>query len=294
MNANDILTALNLKNEISPDVIIGLRNILDQQPFFQSGQIIYHVFMAVQQPERKKEHLNLANLYASNRYMVDQMVEILEDQMKRGQSPPRPSADEEKDDLEIRAREVFKPFAEMVNPEDHEKEDPENKPIINTTTEIPPETEEPARKEISSEKDKMDMADQPTVTSNREKELRDILARRLSEIANKEENKQVEEKQHDTIEAISDKKKTQAELIDKFIREEPTITPVKGDVESDVESARKSTQENDDIISETLAKIQYDQGNFKKAIEIYEKLSLKIPEKSSYFAAQIEKIRNNL
>jgi len=294
MNANDILGALNLKNEISPDVIIGLRNILDQQPFFQSGQIIYHVFMAIQQPERKKEHLNLANLYATNRYMVDQMVEIMEDKMKRGQHPPRPSTDEDKNDLETRAKEVFKPFAEMVNPEDHEKEIPEIEPNTIITSEIPPETAENTRKEIPSEKDNMEMTDQPTTKANREQELREILARRLSEIAHKKENPAAEEKLHDIAEPKTIKRLTQAELIDKFIREEPTITPIKGDVESDVESARKSTQENDDIISETLAKIQYDQGNFKKAIEIYEKLSLKIPEKSSYFAAQIEKIRNNL
>ena len=33
------------------------------------------------------------------------------------------------------------------------------------------------------------------------------------------------------------------------------------------------------------------QGNYKKAIDIYERLSLQMPEKSDFFAAKIQKLR---
>lgn len=79
------------------------------------------------------------------------------------------------------------------------------------------------------------------------------------------------------------------DLIDKFIREQPSISRSKADFFDPVKMAKISLEEKDDIVSETLAQIHAQQGNTDKAIEIYRKLSLKYPEKSRYFAAQIKK-----
>jgi hypothetical protein len=88
------------------------------------------------------------------------------------------------------------------------------------------------------------------------------------------------------------KKLLQAALIDKFILTNPRIEPVKGPMAAHVEDISKPFVENEGgFITETLARIYINQGYYSKAIDIYEKLCLKFPEKSSYFASQIELVK---
>ncbi len=94
---------------------------------------------------------------------------------------------------------------------------------------------------------------------------------------------------------ISTKKHPQSDdLIEKFIQEEPRITPAKSNFYSAANMARKSVLENDELVSETLANIYSTQGNYQKAITSYEKLLLKYPEKKPYFAALIENLKTKL
>jgi len=92
-----------------------------------------------------------------------------------------------------------------------------------------------------------------------------------------------------SIQNKPDKKQT---LIEKFLEAQPKMPQVKDqESESPMESQKQKELENDDFVTETLATIYAQQGYYKKAIQIFEKLSLKYPEKSTYFAAQIEKIK---
>lgn len=80
-------------------------------------------------------------------------------------------------------------------------------------------------------------------------------------------------------------------LIDKFIEDAPRIRAQKNTFYSPVNMAKKSVQESDEFITETLARIYVKQGNIPKAIRAYQKLSLKFPEKTTYFAALIEELK---
>lgn len=55
--------------------------------------------------------------------------------------------------------------------------------------------------------------------------------------------------------------------------------------------AERSVAENQDVISETLAKLYAKQGYRDKAAQMYARLALLFPEKSAYFAAEIDKLK---
>ena len=54
----------------------------------------------------------------------------------------------------------------------------------------------------------------------------------------------------------------------------------------------KSLTEDEELVTETLANIYTSQKKYDKALEAFKKLSLKYPEKNSYFATRIEEIEN--
>lgn len=57
--------------------------------------------------------------------------------------------------------------------------------------------------------------------------------------------------------------------------------------------AEKSVQKSEQVASESLAKLLASQGHTEDAVSMYKQLSLLYPEKSVYFAVQIENLINN-
>lgn len=82
----------------------------------------------------------------------------------------------------------------------------------------------------------------------------------------------------------------QQALIDRFIAANPTISKPSAVFFNPSDYARQSSIDNESVVSETLARLYEIQGLYEKAIKTYEKLALYNPEKSRYFAAQIQKI----
>ncbi len=91
---------------------------------------------------------------------------------------------------------------------------------------------------------------------------------------------------------MSPKTNQQFALINEFLEKLPNIKPQP--IEKNVEVkdiSENSVVPHEDFMTETFAKILIKQGSYDKAIEIYQKLILKFPEKNTYFASQIEEIK---
>ncbi len=103
-----------------------------------------------------------------------------------------------------------------------------------------------------------------------------------TEISSTENNKKEDIKSLD--------QKDKYELIDEFIANNPKIKPASKNTPAR-NLAKKNLVPTDELMTETLARVYLTQKNYKKAIQAYNILILKNPEKSGFFADQIRAIK---
>ncbi len=84
------------------------------------------------------------------------------------------------------------------------------------------------------------------------------------------------------------------DLIDEFLSANPRISPLdKRDKDAVAPVVQSEPSELvTGLVTETLARLYAEQGHAAKAIQAYEILKLRVPEKSLIFAARIEALRN--
>lgn len=90
--------------------------------------------------------------------------------------------------------------------------------------------------------------------------------------------------------ALDPEKLKKSAIIDKFIETSPKISPVKQN-SSPAVNIELPTADHSALMTETLARVYLEQKKYQKAIQAYEILILKYPEKSSFFADRISDIK---
>ncbi|WP_150451220.1 hypothetical protein [Arenibacter lacus] len=95
-------------------------------------------------------------------------------------------------------------------------------------------------------------------------------------------------KKKESAQNNSDHKKKKFELIDKFIQANPKIVPKENTTKVSIKDSL--TIDQNELMTATLAKVYVEQKKYKQAIQAYRILSLKYPEKSSFFADRIKAV----
>lgn len=92
----------------------------------------------------------------------------------------------------------------------------------------------------------------------------------------------------------AEKSNNKWDMIDAFIENNPKIPTAKAVQESQgemIDLAQRQEFVKEELMTETLAKILVQQHKYRKALQAYKILSLKYPEKNTFFASQIKEIK---
>jgi len=287
MDNDTFIGYMDRPETLKGDAVAAMERLVDAHPYFNIAQTLLSVAYRNVGDDRYESQLKVAasmapnrgrlrlySLMAYRRFVSQPMTSDLPDEFAQEETP---SADVNNDTIPEVSSEIQQ---EVVNEIQQETtNETTNGSIIREKMFIIPEidlsgTQEELTAEIALLEEKRKTLD----------ELKAIIANRLKEI-------ELEKQKGDAAEPH--KSLSKKELIDKFIAENPSISKPKVEFFNPITVAQNSVMDQENIVSETLAKIYENQGYKDKAISIYQKLSLKYPEKSAYFAAQIERIKND-
>jgi len=243
----------------------ALEVMLARYPYFTVGQSLLAVGMYRNGHVKSSQQLRLAASMSPDRNALRKLCTELPDEYVV-----------EQESVQEEIAEINDESVEVQN----DKVDIQEKPseVIPEKTFVIPE--------IDLGKDSEELNKEFAVLEEKKKTLDELMAIIENKISELEKEKAKPKKE--------EKKLSKAEIIDKFIAENPSISRPKQEFFNPISAAQDSVVDQENIVSETLATIYAKQGYFEKAISIYEKLILKNPEKSVYFAGQIFELKNKL
>lgn len=299
MNKQEFISYLEDPAKIQPGIVPQLKELLKAYPAFQTGHVLLLKSLYESNDVLYEKYLTRIAAYAGNRELLYDYIlgkhNVLTNEPERQPSEMKEVRDQED---------------EKANPSTTAEEDikgePHKEQKIKSETEKPEKPEPPAEAEKKQvHKTDKNYFDSVTISSDYFN-ITDI-GRRIEsddkfdgvhsfsqwlDIMNRKPREAGEE-----MPVQPDKK---WELIDNFINTNKGFVPSKEKpVDKDGmvhDLSEQSISDKDEFMTETLARIYIKQRNFDKALHIFQKLSLKYPEKSVYFAGQIkivEQLKNN-
>lgn len=294
MDKERFSTLLQDPSKVTNADIKALNEYRKKYPYFQS------LYVVVAKALREREHpktdafIKKAAIYSANRSHLKEIIEgdfvfALKEKEPKQEIPQKTVVET------VAPPKVDEPKKAETEKEVKQEKQAESSKEVKTEPKVKLEEkkvedkkevkEAPTQKEVK--------ADKPVVIDNDLAEIEATKRRIEALLSGQLPDSELEKKPK---KPLSEKKKNQIEIIEKFIKNEPQLDRermAEAEGKVDIEDlADKSLLKEEDFETETLAKLMAKQGKVKKAEDIYKKLRLKFPEKSAYFATQIEKLKS--
>lgn len=272
MNAKQFLTLISKGNSLQKEDFQELVKLHDTFPYFSIPRVLAAKYEMEKLEDQSQGHLHWAAVQSPDRLRLKGLLEQPIDFLPMPASKPEPA--------------------------------PEEKDVVTTVEEPGPViSEEPVEAGLST----------GTSIEHREeilKKLEENLIRFKKSKENPKEGKTKRSRKQsappnaeDLLETIKKKekkaisdthKKEQLDLIKAFNKKNVKISmsPSMESAELQADLSKKSTLFNNKLISPSYAKLLAQQGKKEDAIEIYKKLILKFPDKSTYFANLIKELED--
>ena len=273
MNTNDYINLLNNSKAINDKETLILETIVQEFPFYQSARALYLKGLYNQESFRYNYELKKTAAHTTDRSVLFDFVTS--------------------DDFKIFQQEVYDKYqAEIQNiiVADFELVQVEEGLNVElnriSTNQKNIRTEFVANEELKTQNEIVEAELQIGKPLHFEKNETHSFSEwlqlsKISPIVRDEEEKQPE---------VSSELEKKFDLIEKFIELNPKIPQAK-DSTSIPANVAKSNEMPSSIMTETLAQIYLEQKKYTKAIQAYDILILKYPEKSSFFADRIKNIK---
>jgi hypothetical protein len=309
MTISDYTYLLQNPQSISAEQVHDVTSVIEEFPYFQSAKAIY--LKALKNKESFKYNLQLKKTaaYTTDRSVLFEYITSkvflqnkISEQIKSNKEHLKAIEIDDFEDLSIHKsviiddalKQHIKDSAPTLDPFlfEEKKETSESESSLPKTPSKPkqqtPEEQLQIGKPLEFDKEeKHSFAQWLQLTSyqpivREEEEKTETKADSTTEAQLEEELSKTSKKEADKL--------SKFDLIDKFIQANPKITPAKKEAPL-FNLANAQNSQSDTLMTETLARIYLEQKNYDKAIQAYKILSLKYPEKSGFFADQIQAVK---
>ena len=256
MNLIEFTDCIQTPSKITLDQTNKIENILLEYPYFQAAHFLYLNGLKNQNSFKYNNILKKTAAYTTDRAVLFDYISSKDFAFIENEDPK---------DIKIKDLEIV-------------KSSPTDKPVENEDL------------QLKSETDELQLGKPIQFDANESFSFNQWLKITSAKPISREENKKTKEKYPKKDLQISQQSdQNNFDLIDKFISLKRNVKPYSSDFNGDF--SRESILENENLMTETLAHVYLEQKKFQKAITAFTVLSLKYPEKSSFFANQIKGIK---